>query len=80
MVCLQLGFAWHLRTHVVKATKGNATRSFFTERQFKEWEQTSESRGGWKIKFYKGISLFLGQVLHLLLVETRSSHKGTSAS
>jgi DNA topoisomerase-2 len=54
---LQLGFAWHLRTHVVKATKGSNTRPFFTERQFKEWEQSGESGGGWRIKFYKGMLL-----------------------
>ncbi|GAQ91105.1 DNA topoisomerase 2 [Klebsormidium nitens] len=52
---IELGFAWHLRTHVVKAFKNSQTRAFFTERQYREWAQTSEARGTWRIKFLKGL-------------------------
>jgi DNA topoisomerase II len=40
-------------TPIVKATKGKTEHSFFTLPQFKQWAETTHTKG-WKIKYYKG--------------------------
>ena len=50
---LSLHFVVSLVTPIVKAVKGNETRTFYTESSFRRWFQTVQ--GNWKIKYYKGL-------------------------
>ena len=48
------GFITYMATPIVKATKGNKTKSFYTQYEYEEWRKTAESNG-WKVKYYKGL-------------------------
>ena len=50
---LDLGFVVSMVTPIIKATKGSATKSFYTDSTFREWY--GEGKPGWKIKYYKGL-------------------------
>ena len=48
------GFITYMATPIVKATKGNKTKSFYTQYEYEEWRKTTESNG-WRVKYYKGL-------------------------
>ncbi|KAK1933293.1 putative DNA topoisomerase II [Babesia divergens] len=48
------GFVREFVTPIIKATKGDAVKSFFTIQDYMEWVRTN-STAGWKIKYYKGL-------------------------
>jgi DNA topoisomerase-2 len=48
------GFITYMATPIVKATKGNKTKSFYTQYEYEEWRKSAESNG-WKVKYYKGL-------------------------
>ncbi|KAI5191434.1 DNA topoisomerase II [Nematocida minor] len=50
------GFLMEFITPIVRATKGNMSRDFFTIPEFESWSETAEGReNGWRIKYYKGL-------------------------
>ena len=51
---LTLNFVVSMVTPIIKATKGSNTESFYTDSSFRTWYE-KESRGAWKIKYYKGL-------------------------
>jgi DNA topoisomerase-2 len=51
---LTLNFVVSMVTPIIKATKGPTTESFYTDSSFRTWYE-KESRGAWKIKYYKGL-------------------------
>jgi len=48
------GFITYMATPIVKAIKGNKTKSFYTQYEYEEWRKSVESNG-WKVKYYKGL-------------------------
>jgi len=46
------GFLCYMNTPILRATKGNQTRLFYNEGEFKTWKRENE---GWTIKYYKGL-------------------------
>ena len=48
------GFITYMATPIVKAIKGNKTKSFYTQYEYEEWRKSAESNG-WKVKYYKGL-------------------------
>ncbi|OMH85453.1 DNA topoisomerase 2 [Zancudomyces culisetae] len=50
------GFLLDFMTPVVKATKRNQVKSFYSEPEFNEWRRTiGDKLGEWTIKYYKGL-------------------------
>jgi DNA topoisomerase II len=54
---MKLGFLCSLATPLLKATKRNDTRSFYSAPEFETWReaQGEEALKGWKLKYYKGL-------------------------
>jgi DNA topoisomerase-2 len=48
------GFLKEFVTPLLKATKGNEIKSFFTINEFENWAEGRNLKG-WKIKYYKGL-------------------------
>ncbi|KAF9764374.1 DNA topoisomerase 2 [Nosema granulosis] len=48
------GFLQEFITPIIRVTKGEQTKDFFTIPEFEEWEKLPEARG-WKAKYYKGL-------------------------
>lgn len=42
-------------TPIIKATKGQEVRSFFTIPEFEQWKATGDGGRGWTTKYYKGL-------------------------
>lgn len=53
---LPLGFCVSMVTPIIKATRGNESKWFFTESSFRRWDPQ-----GWKIKYYKGLGTSTSQ-------------------
>lgn len=52
------GFMKEFVTPIIKATKGNEVRSFFTIPEYEHWADEKKEEGelkGWKMKYYKGL-------------------------
>lgn len=49
------GFLRQFITPLLKATKGNDVRSFFTTQEFKIWADTITNLKTWRVKYYKGL-------------------------
>ena len=49
------GFIQEFVTPIVKVTKGQASKSFFTLKEYETWKETHNDGKGWKIKYYKGL-------------------------
>jgi DNA topoisomerase-2 len=47
------GFLTEFITPIVKISKGNQSRSFFTIPEYELWKE--EGHKGWKVKYYKGL-------------------------
>ena len=50
---LKLGFVVSMVTPIIKSTKGNVVKSFYTDYAFRKWYGVGKP--GWKIKYYKGL-------------------------
>ena len=50
---LKLGFVVSMVTPIIKASRGNQSKSFYTDSAFRAWYGTGQS--GWRIKYYKGL-------------------------
>ena len=50
---LKLNFVVSMITPIIKATKGNTIKSFYTDSSYRNWY--GEGKPGWKIKYYKGL-------------------------
>ena len=50
---LKLGFVVSMVTPIIKATRGNQTKSFYTDSKFRTWYGNGQP--GWHIKYYKGL-------------------------
>ena len=50
---LDLGFVVSMVTPIIKATKGNQVKSFYTDSSFRAWY--GDGKRDWKIKYYKGL-------------------------
>jgi DNA topoisomerase-2 len=50
---LDLGFVVSMVTPIIKATKGNQVKSFYTDSTFRAWY--GDGKRDWKIKYYKGL-------------------------
>ena len=50
---LKLGFVVSMVTPIIKATRGNQTKSFYTDSAFRNWYGNGQP--GWRIKYYKGL-------------------------
>jgi len=50
---LKLGFVVSMVTPIIKATRGNQVKSFYTDSSFRSWYGNGQS--GWRIKYYKGL-------------------------
>ena len=48
------GFITYMATPIVKATKGAANKTFYTQYEYEQWRASPDSRG-WKVKYYKGL-------------------------
>lgn len=53
-LCTVPGFLTYMATPIVKATKGNDTKNFYSQYEYEEWKKTDASRG-YKVKYYKGL-------------------------
>jgi DNA topoisomerase-2 len=50
------GFLQQFITPIVKCTKGNSSKTFYTLPQYEEWRESTGNAGkGWHIKYYKGL-------------------------
>jgi DNA topoisomerase II len=52
---IDLGFVVSLVTPIIRATKGAAVESFYTDAAYRQWYDVDGGRPGWKIKYYKGL-------------------------
>lgn len=53
---MKIGFICSLATPLLKATRRNDTRSFYSQAEFDAWvQQQGGSSAGWKLKYYKGL-------------------------
>jgi DNA topoisomerase-2 len=54
---MKIGFLCSLATPLLKATRRNDTRSFYSQPEFDVWKDTLGTEGlkGWKLKYYKGL-------------------------
>jgi DNA topoisomerase-2 len=50
---LKLGFVVSMVTPIIKASRGNQSKSFYTDSAFRAWYGNGQS--GWRIKYYKGL-------------------------
>ena len=50
---LNLGFVVSMVTPIIKATRGNQVKSFYTDSTFRSWYGNGQP--GWRIKYYKGL-------------------------
>jgi DNA topoisomerase II len=50
---LKLGFVVSMVTPIIKASRGNQTKSFYTDSKFRAWYGNGQP--GWRIKYYKGL-------------------------
>ena len=50
---LKLGFVVSMVTPIIKASRGNQSKSFYTDSAFRVWYGTGQP--GWRIKYYKGL-------------------------
>ena len=50
---LELGFVVSMVTPIIKASRGNQTKSFYTDSKFRAWYGNGQP--GWRIKYYKGL-------------------------
>ena len=48
------GFITYMATPIVKITKGNQMRAFYTQYEYEQWREKEDTRG-WKTKYYKGL-------------------------
>lgn len=51
---LKLNFIQTLRTPIVVATKGKSKQEFYTEQDYKKWQETV-NMNTWNVKYYKGL-------------------------
>ena len=51
---MQAGFICSLATPLLKATRRNELRSFYSAAEFESWKETN-STTGWHLKYYKGL-------------------------
>ena len=49
------GFLTEFITPIVKVTKGNKEKVFFTVPEYQIWKDETDGGKGWKIKYYKGL-------------------------
>jgi DNA topoisomerase-2 len=53
---MKIGFICSLMTPLLKATRRNETRSFYSQPEFDTWrEAQGDEMRGWKLKYYKGL-------------------------
>lgn len=52
---LRHNFLKEFVTPIIKVTKGNDTRSFFTIADYERWENENQNRKNYQIKYYKGL-------------------------
>ena len=50
---LKLGFVVSMVTPIIKASRGNQSKSFYTDSAFRTWYGNGQA--GWRIKYYKGL-------------------------
>ena len=50
-----LGFVVSMVTPIIRASKGSAVESFYTDAAYRQWYDVEGGRPGWKIKYYKGL-------------------------
>ena len=50
---LKLGFVVSMVTPIIKASRGNQSKSFYTDSAFRTWYGNGQP--GWRIKYYKGL-------------------------
>ena len=48
-------FIGSILTPIVKVSKGNDRLSFFTHKDYLEWQKTDQAKGNWNTKYYKGL-------------------------
>lgn len=53
-LCSIKGFVTSLATPIIKATKGNQKKIFYTMKDYENWKNKGTNKG-WKIKYYKGL-------------------------
>ena len=50
------GFLQQFITPIVKCTRANKSKTFYTLPQFEQWKESTGNDGkGWKAKYYKGL-------------------------
>ncbi len=49
------GFSASFITPIVKASKGNKHKAFYSSQEFDKWVEENDGAKGWKIKYYKGL-------------------------
>jgi DNA topoisomerase II len=52
---LKHGFVEEFITPIVKVSKGNQEKAFYSMPEFEEWQNNTENWNSWKIKYYKGL-------------------------
>ena len=48
-------FIGYVNTPIIKARKGQQTKSFYNDSEYKVWKDNNNNGKGWKIKYYKGL-------------------------
>jgi DNA topoisomerase-2 len=49
------GFMTSMITPIIKASKNNTVKSFYTLTDYENWKKDNNNGKGWKIKYYKGL-------------------------
>jgi DNA topoisomerase II len=52
---LKHGFIEEFITPIIKVTKGNQVKSFYSMPEFEEFQNNTENWASWKVKYYKGL-------------------------
>lgn len=53
---MKIGFLCSLMTPLLKATRRNETKSFYSQPEFEAWKESlGDEMKGWKLKYYKGL-------------------------
>ena len=48
-------FMGFMNTPIIKATRGTQIRSFYNEKEYRDWKVQNNDGKGWKIKYFKGL-------------------------
>jgi len=58
---LEMGYITSMITPIVKVSKGNKVKSFYTLTEYNDWQSETVNSSSWKSKYYKGLGTSTAQ-------------------